>query len=208
MRAGLAAGRNAARDLCLFELGISTGFRIRELLSLRLRDVVQAGRVVDVLLVRKRSMKGGRKRGKSGNLLSGVRSRSVPLVRDVRLLISQQVEALRGRGYMREIDFVFQDSRFRNRAITPNAAWKILHAAARRQGITGKIGTHSMRKTFALRLYEWLQNNRRPDGGAYDALRIVSKALGHESIDTTLRYLAFDDKWIADAVFGAFGSVT
>jgi integrase len=37
------AGRYAARDRCLFILGIETGFRISELLSVRLGDVWRHG---------------------------------------------------------------------------------------------------------------------------------------------------------------------
>ena len=38
-------GENGARDRALFLLGVRSGFRISEILSLRVRDVVQAGRV-------------------------------------------------------------------------------------------------------------------------------------------------------------------
>jgi len=44
-------GRNQARDHALFPLGILSGFRISELLSLRVKDVVNHGRVVDYLTV-------------------------------------------------------------------------------------------------------------------------------------------------------------
>ncbi len=40
------AGRYAVRDRCLFVLGVTSGFRVSELLSLRLRDVVRGGLVV------------------------------------------------------------------------------------------------------------------------------------------------------------------
>lgn len=39
-------GRFAVRDKALFVMGIYTGFRITELLSLRIRDVCQFGRVL------------------------------------------------------------------------------------------------------------------------------------------------------------------
>jgi integrase len=50
-------GRYAARDRALFILGIKTGFRIAELLSIRIGDVCQYGRMVDQLTVCRAHMK-------------------------------------------------------------------------------------------------------------------------------------------------------
>ena len=50
-------GRYAARDKALFILGVKSGFRISELLSLRVGDVLQYGRVVDRVTVHRRYMK-------------------------------------------------------------------------------------------------------------------------------------------------------
>jgi integrase len=50
-------GTYAARDRALFLLGIKTGFRIAELLSLRVGDVLQHQRIVDQLTVRRAHMK-------------------------------------------------------------------------------------------------------------------------------------------------------
>jgi integrase len=46
-------GTYAARDRALFMLGIKTGFRIAELLSLRVGDVWQHARVVDQVTVQR-----------------------------------------------------------------------------------------------------------------------------------------------------------
>jgi integrase len=51
-------GTYAERDRALFILGIKTGFRISELLSLRVGDVWQHGRFVDYVAVQRRYMKG------------------------------------------------------------------------------------------------------------------------------------------------------
>ena len=49
-------GEHARRDKALFLLGVKSGFRISELLSLRARDVRQAGRLVDRVTIERRHM--------------------------------------------------------------------------------------------------------------------------------------------------------
>jgi integrase len=51
-------GTYAARDRALFVLGVKTGFRIAELLSLRVGDVWQHGQFMDWVAVSRRYMKG------------------------------------------------------------------------------------------------------------------------------------------------------
>jgi integrase len=50
-------GVYAARDRALFLLGVKSGFRISELLSLRVGDVSQHGRLVERVTVQRRHMK-------------------------------------------------------------------------------------------------------------------------------------------------------
>jgi hypothetical protein len=50
----------AKRDNCLFILVIRTGYRISELLSLRVQDVQQHGKIVDKVAVARKAMKGGK----------------------------------------------------------------------------------------------------------------------------------------------------
>jgi integrase len=59
--------------------------------------------------------------------------------------------------------------------------------------LTGKIGTHSMRKTFASKVYEQL-NGR---------LERVQKALGHKNINSTVAYLSFREEDIDAAILAA-----
>jgi integrase len=53
-------GRYAVRDKALFILGLSTGGRISELLSLRIKDVWQYAKPVDTIYFRKSATKGKR----------------------------------------------------------------------------------------------------------------------------------------------------
>ena len=54
----------------------------------------------------------------------------------------------------------------------------------------GKLGTHSMRKTFADRIYD------RLDGD----LAKTQKALGHKNINSTVQYLSFREEEIDEAI--------
>jgi site-specific recombinase XerD len=94
-------------------LGTRTGFRISELLSLKVGDVYQQGQIVDFITV-------------------------------------------------------------------PNDAC----------GLTGRLGTHSMRKTFAITMYQRLNENTFK----------VQQALGHKWITSTQAYLPINEAEISAAL--------
>lgn len=172
------SGPRRARDRALFLLGVRSGFRISEILSLRLGDVVQAGRVVERVRVMRRHMKGKRE------------GRTVLLHPAARAALGAWVEELRSDGYMTTDSFVFQSRRGPNQAIGRTQAWRLLKRAFDRAGLTGNLGTHSMRKTFADRIYE------RLDG---DLVK-TAQALAHRSISSTASYLSFRESEIDDAI--------
>jgi integrase len=171
-------GPGGARDRALFLLGIRSGFRISEILSLRLCDVVQAGQVVERVRVMRRHMKGKRE------------GRTVLLHPAARAALSTWLEELQSAGYMTADSFVFQSRRGPNQAIGRVQAWRILRRAFAWAGLTGNLGTHSMRKTFANRIYE------RLDG---DLVK-TAQALAHRSISSTASYLTFRESEIDDAI--------
>lgn len=78
-------GRFARRNRGLFMLGVSTGGRISELLSLQIADVFQNGSAVSDLLFEKSVVKGGEV------------SRAVPVNNDGRLAITELVNCHRDR---------------------------------------------------------------------------------------------------------------
>jgi len=63
-------------------------------------------------------------------------------------------------------------------AISRTQAHRVLKDAFMRAGLNGKGATHSMRKTYAQRLYD-----------ATGDIYLVKEALGHKSVDTTQQYL-------------------
>lgn len=84
-------------------------------------------------------------------------------------------------------------SRKGNTAITSRHALRILSDAARSAGLPA-ISTHTLRKTFADRLYD------RLDGNVFE----VQQALGHKSPASTIRYLGFKEKRVESAILSLF----
>ncbi len=175
IKATLAAfdGPFKLRDIALFTLLLKSGFRISEVLSLRIKDVFQFGKVIDIVSVQRRDMK---------KKLAG---RSVPLHRDARTALG---------AYLFTIDtsdgeaFVFQSQR--GGPLGRIGAWRRLKLAFKKAKVTGLTGCHSGRKTFAQVMHQRLGR---------DIVK-TAKALGHRSINSTVSYLTFDDNEITKAI--------
>lgn len=168
-------GRFAIRDRALFLLGCKTGYRVSELISLRIGDVVQAGRVVDAVYVARGAMKGQ------------VEGRAVPLNPVAKQAIRSLLHELRGAS---DDSFLFRSRKGANEPISRFQAHRVLKAACCRAGLTGKLGTHTMRKTFANKVYDRL-------GG--DLVK-VQRAMGHRNINSTVAYLSFRQEDIDEAI--------
>ena len=173
-------GPYADRDRALFLLGVKSGFRISELLSLRLLDILRAGRLLDRVSVARRNMK------------KKVEGRSVLLHPGAKEALSVWIEQLRANGYMTSDTFVFQSRKGRNAAMSRVQAYRVLQEAYERAGVEGHTGTHSMRKTFANNVHEKLGR---------DILK-TQKALGHKNINSTVSYLSFREEEIDEAILG------
>ena len=93
-----------------------------------------------------------------------------------------------------------QTQRSGNEALAGNGFWRTLYDAKKALGWTWKLSTHSMRKTFAARIYQNLL-----DKGENDALRILQAGLGHENINNTIKYLSFKEDGLIDAISDVFG---
>ena len=170
-------GTFAVRNRSLFMLGVSVGGRISELLALKVNDVWQNGKPVKDLLFDRKIVKGGEV------------SRAVPVNVDGRQAIEDLIvwhtEAF-------EIDPTRPLFPSRNghglKAMTRIAAHNALRRAFEDAGLNGKLGTHSLRKSYAQRLYE--QTND---------IYAVQEMLGHKSVVTTQRYLGVNYASVRDA---------
>ncbi len=171
-------GEYEARDRALFLLGVKSGFRISELLSLRLGDLIQNDAMTDRVTVQRCNMK------------KKVEGRTVLLHPDAKEALAVWLEELRGRGGMLKETFVFQSKKGNNRAISRVQAFRILQDAFDANELSGKLGTHSMRKTFATRVYDLLDRD----------LVKTQRALGHRNINSTVQYLSFREEDIDAAI--------
>jgi integrase len=160
-------GRYRLRNRAFFLLGVRSGFRLSELLSLRIRDVWQHGGMVDAITVQRRAMKGKQ------------RSRTVPLHREAKAALAEWL-----------IELGTKDPAAKVFDLSSVGAWKFLKAAFDANQLQGHVSTHSMRKTFAAKVYERLDRN----------LAETAEALGHASVQSTISYLSFDRKRIEAAI--------
>lgn len=158
------------RDKALFVLGIRTGFRISELLAIRVCDVTEYGAIANTVTVRRADMKGKHS------------SRTVPLHPQAKSALECMLKPY-------DCMFRVSDKLF---PFTRQHAWRIFKHAVRSAKLTGKLGTHAMRKTFADRVFTALDEN----------IFKTQIALGHESPASTVNYLSFRQEEINDAILG------
>jgi len=153
--------KSSQRDLLLFIFGINTGIRVSELLSLRITDVWDGEKVKEFLYL------------KDSN---GEEERAFYLNDRVkwalRIYFSQYD--------FKETDYLFK-SKKNDKPISRQQAYRIINAAAKEVGIKGKIGMHTLRKTFGYHAYR-----------KGIAISILMKIYSHQSASETLRYLGID----------------
>jgi site-specific recombinase XerD len=173
-------GKNALRDRCLVILGTKSGFRISELLSLKVGSVWQLGQVVERVTVDRAHMK-KRQEG-----------RTVLLHPEAKAAIEALLFVLRKKVTFGPQTYLFQSQKGPNKPLSRVGAWLVLKKAFARTSVTGKTGTHCLRKTFADRIYGKLGND----------LVKTQHALGHRNIQSTISYIGFRQQDIDLAILG------
>ena len=149
-------------------LGVSTGGRISELLSLTVGDVYQNGKPVTDLLFDRSIVKGGEV------------SRAVPMNVDGRAAIENLIAWHQEQYKTIAPSRPLFPSRNKNGSVAMNrqTAHEMLKKAFTAAGLNGKLATHSLRKSFAQRVYE-------ESGDIY----LVQELLGHRNVSTTQKYI-------------------
>lgn len=173
-------GPYAARDRAIFALGRYTGERISAILKLKVGDVVQASRMMDSIIYRRANRKGK------------TESRTVTLHPKAKRALAAWINQLAKGAILTADDYVFKSRKGINKPIGRVQYHKILKEAVQVNELTGRISTHSMRKTFADHIYEALDR---------DIFRL-QKAMGHKNINSTVQYLSFKESDIEKAIKG------
>jgi len=185
--------RHAERNIALLTFGIQTGFRISEILSITIGDIIKGGKMVDRVYIQRCHMKGGKTGRGHGH--------SQVLAKNTQKALQTQIDYLESKGRIGSEQYVFQTQTYDyNKAMTFRSCWRLLNYAAKELGMTIKVGTHSMRKTFAARIYQNLLDKNNAD-----ALRILQAGLGHDNINNTIKYLAFEDTELNNSIADVFG---
>ena len=167
-------GKKNKRDYMLFVVGINVGLRAGDLLSLRIRQIVDNKNAIkDIITIQEE------KTGKS---------RTFTLNRSAKKAIGLYLESLEEYN---SNDYLFR-SRKGNGHLTVEAAHKNIKSLLRELGIKGNYGTHTLRKTFGYHTYI---NNVRENPGILETLQ---KILNHSSSSMTLRYIGITKEVITD----------
>ncbi len=162
------------RDRVLFAIGIYTGRRISDILNLDVRDIAEIDRQGH-LHIRERLELQEVKTGKFADILIHPK-----LKRILSKYLRQRRKKCETLGaLLNELLLKSQkprrDGEYR---ITRRHAYRVLSECARACGVDGRIGTHSLRKTFGYRLY----NNKT-------SIETIQQALNHSSPEVTLSYI-------------------
>jgi integrase len=163
------------RNILLLKLGCGTGYRISEILALRVRDVWNGHEVGHQVTIARRNLKGGR-----GAHSRSVRGRRVPLAEPVREAILGHLARI---GTDNPDRALFSTTQAQGEPMDRSAVFRVLAEACRHCGIdTTRISTHSLRKTFVGRIYKASNHD----------LIATQRIVGHSSPSTTARYLETD----------------
>ena len=177
---GLLALTSSIREQTLLTLGFCKGYRISELLSLKVSDVSTNGIIHSHVTVKAANTK-----TKTG--------RTVLLNADAQKALRRLVDVIGTNANGQSPLFVSRkhDANGNLKAISRQQAHELLKALFAKIGEFGNVSTHTLRKTFAARIYE--QTGK---------LEIVQIALGHKSINSTISYLAFGNDDLNRAIMG------
>jgi integrase len=162
-----------------------TGFRIHEILSLTVASVLRNGSIVSQIGITPRFLKG-----------NFGRTRWVPVLPELHRALTKQLWWLDRKFGLRP-DLPLFPSRKRRRdgvirAICRTQAHDLVKEIFRLAGIEddGRLGTHSLRKTFARNVYKHSGND----------LMVLKAALHHSDVDTTQKYLETREEDVVAAI--------
>lgn len=167
------------RNHCLFVLGIRTGFRINELLSLNIKDVIDdKSQIRNEVMVAKRNTK-----GKSCGQV-------VALHDEAKLLLA---------AYLKDFPGECDEPLFRSTnpaghvigRLTYSVFRKAIKNACHESGVDPtRVSTHAMRKAFARKMREHFNDN----------MIKLQRAMRHKNLNSTASYMEVDEEEVQDGI--------
>lgn len=153
--------KQSLRDLLFFVLGINTGIRVHDLLSLKVKDIWDGDNIKEFLYIC--DAKNEEQKAH---------------------YINNQVKTVLN-SFLNSREFKANEYLFKSKKnelpITRQQAYRIINQAAKDVGITGKIGTHTLRKTFGYHAFR-----------KGIAISIIMSIYNHQTHAETLRYIGID----------------
>ena len=157
------------RNYILFLIGVTTGYRAGDLVKLKVRDIKEALKRGEFTIYEGKKMNSKNIREKNR------RPRTVELLPKVAKILKEYIKE------KRDYEYMFQSRKGNNQPIGVQAVSNILKDAGEYFGLYD-ISAHSMRKTYAYKIYI--------DSGC--DIVAVKELLGHRSIEETKAYIGLD----------------
>lgn len=181
------SGRWKLRNQFLWMLGCHTGYRISELLSLRVEDVWENEKPKDVLIVKKENMK-----------RSQPREIPPPIVQKVKELLIEYIEHLYKMGFASTKCYLFPTDA--GTALSRTTYYKILKSVCRALGLQDRaIATHTMRARFVMVNFYNLKDKEEYKHDTTSLLLNLRKITGHATVESLQHYLRTElNKTISD----------
>lgn len=159
------------RDHLLFVFGIYTGFRISDILDLRVRDVKRFIEDESVYIKEKKTKN----------------DREIDLHPALEKILKDYIKGKKDYEYLFASRKKTPDGIHKN--ITREHAGRVLKEAANEFGLK-RINTHTMRKTFGYFLYKQTKGD----------IMQVKEALGQSDISSTKRYIGLTEELVNDSI--------
>lgn len=157
------------RNYVLFLVGVTTGYRAGDLVKLKVRDIKETIRRKEFTILE------GKKKNSKNIREKNRKPRSVELIPGVEKILKEYIKD------KKDYEYIFQSRKGINKHIGVQAVSNILKKAGEYFGLYD-ITAHSMRKTYAYKLY--IESGRD--------IVLVKELLCHSSIEETKRYIGID----------------
>lgn len=177
--------KEALRNYTLFMFMLYTGFRVSEVLSIRVRDVYNVGNgtVSSYVYLQK------------ANTKKQIAGRSITLNEKIRDELKTYIEksGLNTQARLIKGVYLFPSIRDPTFHISRVTVHLLLKNAYEKAGLTGKLACHTTRKSFATRVSESCNGD----------LMVIKEAMGHLQVSSTACYLNVEQKKI-DGIISSF----